>query len=378
MNEAKAIDYLGSIFRFDKYEGSDGNYELISNYWGMKFNVRIREFTIFLANTSGGAKCSIDNDEDETTIARELTAFIGEVLKDESSHYVYDGTNGILAWPYNCNFAYIKYIKQCFDMNSGESDYEYMGRKLGKNLGNSRKPIKSGLDTTMYALFTDGGNAYSSRDNGNWYWTTSDNDYYEDEKDFKSSVRRMAKRKAERNYGEYDPSTLRCKFFLDKDKFLKACEKVGITPAINSSRKPTSHKPVDSSMQGQERGIQAIMDEYGCSREEAIDIMNSEVTSGCHGKAKKKNKKEIKSSLVDEFEDSYCNASNEWPEEERHSYEDSFINGFAKDHGITYDETKKMLDELQDKWYKDADNAGIVDIYSSTRRNITNVNRIFG
>ena len=120
------------------------------------------------------------------------------------------------------------------------------------------------------------------------------------------------------------------------------------------------------------------MDEYGCSREEAIDIMNSEVTSGCHGKAKKKNKKGIKSSLVDEFEDSYCNASNEWPEEERRSYEDSFINGFAKDHGITYDETKKMLNELQDKWYKDADNAGIVDIYSSTRRNITNINRIFG
>lgn len=275
MNESKAIEYLSETFRFDKYDGSDGNYELISNYWGMKFNVRIREFTIFLANTSGGAKCSIDADEDETTIARELTAFIGEVLKDESSHYVYDGTNGILAWPYNCNFAYIKYIKQCFDMNPNESDYEYMGRKLGKNLDNSRKPV-------------------------------------------------------------------------------------------------------DSSMQGQERGIQDIMDEYGCSREEAIDIMNSEVTSGCHGKAKKKNKKEIKSSLVDEFEDSYCNASNEWPEEERHSYEDSFINGFAKDHGITYDETKKMLDELQDKWYKDADNAGIVDIYSSTRRNITNINRIFG
>ena len=138
-----------------------------------------------------------------------------------------------------------------------------------------------------------------------------------------------------------------------------------------------SANKITSSMQGQERGIQAIMDEYGCSREEAIDIMNSEVTSGCHGKAKKKNKKEIKSSLVDEFEDSYCNASNEWPEEERHSYEDSFINGFAKDHGITYDETKKMLDELEDKWYKDAVNAGIVDIYSSTRRNIANLNRIF-
>ena len=217
MNEAKAIEYLSQTFRFDKYEGSDGNYELISNYWGMKFTVRIREFTIFLANASGfsanGAKCSIDSDDDEINIARELTAFIGEVIKDESRHYVYDGTNGILAWPYNCNFAYIKYIKQCFDMNSNESDYEYMGRKLGKNLDNSRKPV-------------------------------------------------------------------------------------------------------DSSMQGQERGIQAIMDEYGCSREEAIEIMNSEVTSGCHGKAKKEDKKEIKSGLMldeslerfEEFAGDLCDA----------------------------------------------------------------------
>ena len=53
---------------------------------------------------------------------------------------------------------------------------------------------------------------------------------------------------------------------------------------------------ITSSMQGQERGIQAIMDEYGCTREEAIDIMNEGITSGCHGKTKKKDKKEIKSS----------------------------------------------------------------------------------
>ena len=44
---------------------------------------------------------------------------------------------------------------------------------------------------------------------------------------------------------------------------------------------------IESSIQGQERAIQAIMDEYGCTREEAIDIMNGEVTSGCHSKAKK-------------------------------------------------------------------------------------------
>ena len=55
---------------------------------------------------------------------------------------------------------------------------------------------------------------------------------------------------------------------------------------------------IDSSIQGQERGIQAIMDEYGCTREEAIEIMNGEVTSGCYDKAKKKSKKSVKSSDI--------------------------------------------------------------------------------
>ena len=253
MNESKAIEYLSETFRFDKYEGSDGNYELISNYWGMKFNVRIREFTIFLADTSGGAKCSIDADEDETTIARELTAFIGEVLKDESSHYVYDGTNGILAWPYNCNFAYIKYIKQCFDMNPNESDYEYMGRKLGKNLDNSRKPIKSSADNDrVYSYSFD--------------YIITKGDTVDDVEDR----------------------------ILNEIQLIDGIEVVG-NPGINNTSWSKEEYGITSSMQGQERGIQAIMDEYGCSREEAIDIMNSEVTSGCHGKAKKRNKKEIKS-----------------------------------------------------------------------------------
>jgi hypothetical protein len=38
-----------------------------------------------------------------------------------------------------------------------------------------------------------------------------------------------------------------------------------------------SRKPVKSSMPGKEKGIQAIMDEYGCTREEAIEIMNEEI-----------------------------------------------------------------------------------------------------
>lgn len=206
---------------------------------------------------------------------------------------------------------------------------------------------------------------------------------------------------------------------------------------VNSSRKPD----VNSSIQGQERAIQAIMDEYGCTREEAIDIMNGEVTSscepiksssmkygdflnqlrkegypeeaisaviadnaymiteddiytdadqrdfrrrlkneissGCHGKAKKKAKKKIRSSLMDEFEESYTAAASEWSEEEYNALLDDFITDFAKEHNITYEEVEKMQKQLEDKWYKDSDNASIVDIYSSANRNEKNLNCIF-
>ena len=134
---------------------------------------------------------------------------------------------------------------------------------------------------------------------------------------------------------------------------------------------------IESSMQGQERGIQAIMDEYGCTREEALEIMNDGITSGCHGKDKKKNKKEIKSSLKDEFDISLSENSTEWPDDEYDVCLDNFKNEFAKDHNITYDEVDKIYDELQDKWFKNSDNAGIPDIYSSVNRNHRNIQALY-
>jgi len=147
MNEAKVTEYLGDIFHFETCIGENGNYEISSNYWGMKFNVRIREFTIFIQDGLG-AKCSIDSDEDENTIAREIVGFVGDVLKDVSKTFVYDGTNSILSWPYNCNLAYVDYLKQAMDMGADENIYEYEARKAGLN--SSKKPIKSTYDNEIY------------------------------------------------------------------------------------------------------------------------------------------------------------------------------------------------------------------------------------
>ena len=55
-----------------------------------------------------------------------------------------------------------------------------------------------------------------------------------------------------------------------------------------------SRKPVKSSMPGKEKGIQAIMDEYGCTREEAIEIMNEEIQNS---------RKPVKSSMVPDVSD---------------------------------------------------------------------------
>ncbi len=147
MNEAKITEYLGNIFHLETCIGENGNYEISSNYWDLKFDVRIREFTIFIQDGLG-AKCSIDSDEDENTIAREIVGFVGDVLKNASKTLVYDGTNNILSWPYNCNLAYVDYLKQAMDMGADENIYEYEARKAGIN--NSKKPIKSTYDNEIY------------------------------------------------------------------------------------------------------------------------------------------------------------------------------------------------------------------------------------
>lgn len=95
--------------------------------------------------------------------------------------------------------------------------------------------VKEEEPVKMYALFTDGGNAYSAGRGADWYWASSDCD--ESEKDFKARVRYSAKRKAEKKYYEYDPRCLKCKFFKSLDAFKREAAKVGINPDLTESKK---------------------------------------------------------------------------------------------------------------------------------------------
>ena len=297
MNANKCIEYLQNIFHLQTLVGENGDYELSDNYWGLKFIIRSRRYTIFISNQSGraAAKCSIDSDEDSNTVAAEIVAFIGDVLRDiaNSGDFKYDGTSGILAWPYNCNLAYVDYLVEAMDMGENESSYDYDRRKAG--LTNARKPIKSSRDTSNdYGFHWDGENIYD-KDGNHWYF----GDYISGGIEPYSSYIQAVKKTEDTIRDSFtedeisDPEDYAYQLvdfavetMKDSGKFIKEYEGF-----VDSSR-----KPVESAMQGQEKGIQAIMDEYGCTREEAIEIMNGEVTSGCHGESKKKTNEEIKSS----------------------------------------------------------------------------------
>lgn len=122
---------------------------------------------------------------------------------------------------------------------------------------------------------------------------------------------------------------------------------------------------IGSSLQGQERGIQAIMDEYGCTREEAIEIMNQDITSGCHGKAKKKaeekEKKEIKSTWNVEDE------TDVWTEDD----EERLRGEFADERGLNLNE-----DEFPEDDYNEWVHRGAV-MYSSVNRNHRNIQALY-
>lgn len=253
MNNERIAKYVQNIFHLENMTADDDSYNkgtLYSNSWGNGITIRwvIRDFgdekeVILRYDYSlGSYSVSIDSGMTSNEASKEIVELIGRVLITQADTVDPNtGMNNILSWPYNCNLAYLEYLIEALQYGDNE-------------IKSSRKPIKSSVDETE--LLERGYNGYqvTKDDNGAWcvpeldlrFWAPDELESYMND-----------------NYPEEDD---------DWDD------------------------EIDSSMQGQERGIQAIMDEYGCSREEAIEIMNNEVTSGCHGKAKKRNKKEIKSS----------------------------------------------------------------------------------
>ena len=275
MNKAKVIEYLQNTFHCRYVEGQG----LSLADWGIPeyISVEFYDDAISVDDLSFVPRFSDDK------LAQQCMKIVAEVMSRAVRYTKYDEVNHILAFPYNCNFRYIKYIRDAIEMNEGEDDYDFYKRKRG--VTNARKPIKSaykGLDEEVGDLHIDMTNTGYFEDG--WLLLEGENkEGYRDGTEFIINA-----------YGPNGEDLGSKKF-----DFLELWHN---GKPVNSS--------IQSSMQGQEKGIQAIMDEYGCTREEAIDIMNSEVTSGCHGKAKKKNKKEIKSSDIEIESSTERNANN--------------------------------------------------------------------
>ena len=83
---------------------------------------------------------------------------------------------------------------------------------------------------TLYGLFSDGGNCYSSRDDANWAWSISNN---ETRTEFRKRLKRAGELRASKGYREYDPSSIEVKVFTSKEAFIRAAKKVGINPKLD-------------------------------------------------------------------------------------------------------------------------------------------------
>lgn len=336
MNNEKIAKYIQNIFHLENMTADDDSYNkgtLHSNSWGDGITIRwvIRDFgdekevILRYAYSLGSYTISIGSGMTSKEASKEIVELIGRVLITQADTVDPNtGMNNILSWPYNCNLAYLQYLIEALQYSDNE-------------IKSSKKPIKSaykGLDEEVGDLHIDMTNTGYFEDG--WLLLEGENELgYRDGTEFTINA-----------YGPNGEDLGSKKFdFLD----------------LWHNGKPVNSS-IQSSMQGQERGIQAIMDEYGCSREEALEIMNDGITSGCHGKAKKKNKKEIKSTWSIEDETDYWTAD----DEERLRGE------FADERGLNLNE-----DEFPEDEYKEWVHQGAA-MYSSTRRNITNINRIFG
>lgn len=155
------------------------------------------------------------------------------------------------------------------------------------DLTSSKKPIKSADKHYKYDEYL--GNIYDSDENNKDYWTREE--YGE-----------MVEKARDIFYPAVQKAANACRFTVSDNEAEYVAEKcvrqffdnTSWDEAVNRPEEyyvNSSKKSIESAMPGREKGIRAIMDEYGCSWEEAEEIMNEGIESACHGKSKKSKKK---------------------------------------------------------------------------------------
>ena len=267
MNNEKIAKYIQNIFHLEDMTADDESYNrgvLHSNSWGKGITISwfIRDFgdgkdvVIRYTYTMGSYDIDIDSGMTAQEASKEIVQLIGRVLITQADTVDPNtGMNNVLAWPYNCNLAYVEHLIEALQYGDNE-------------IKSSKKPVKSSKKIIKSSLRKESMDLYLQ---------------YRD--DIFHAINEVDKKY---NMSGVGP-------FSTKEDFDEVIEWMNIHDYWTEPDEDDD--VIESSMQGQEKGIQAIMDEYGCTREEAIDIMNDGITSGCHGKAKKKAKKAVKSGV---------------------------------------------------------------------------------
>lgn len=96
---------------------------------------------------------------------------------------------------------------------------------------------KKDEDVQMFALYSDGGNCFSSKSSDpryqDWHWTASE--YGETRREFTARAKRQAEDAAAYGYHYYvgGQGARTVKIFTDIEKFKAACQKVGMNPNLS-------------------------------------------------------------------------------------------------------------------------------------------------
>ena len=144
-NNEKIAQYIQNIFHLENLQADDDTYTtgaISSSHWGngitIRWSIGNRFIDLTYNYSMGTHTCGFGADDTAKNASEEIVKFIGKILISQADSFDPDNwSRNILAWPYNCNLAYVEYVIEAL--------------QYGNNpINESRKAVKSGYDNEIY------------------------------------------------------------------------------------------------------------------------------------------------------------------------------------------------------------------------------------
>lgn len=139
-NNEKIAQYIQNIFHLENLQADDDTYTtgaISSTHWGngitIRWSIGNKFVDLTYSYSMGTHTCGFGADDTAKSASEEIVKFIGKILISQADSVdPATGMGQILAWPYNCNLAYV------------ENTIEAL--QYGNNpINESRKAVKSGF-----------------------------------------------------------------------------------------------------------------------------------------------------------------------------------------------------------------------------------------